>query len=875
MERRRYLSRLDESFKRLRGKHGTKKVVAVSLTGPPASGKTHLSRDYSVRWFEEKLKVHKQGLYLPVMLIKVQEQLLSLKNALKTLRNSAYIEREKKLKRIKDLGERGEVKIWIDEIVRSLKEKSAVEHAKGQEWFLVIDGASSWSELEFLRPIWEKIGTEELGCGRMLLVLQDRLPDNHKSEYMTEIQLDPGLDPYDSLSLLQQFFPNDDPKELSRAAEKLAHIPLSIAAAADKLVSIREYNDYPWREYLEHISSLENRDEIESEFVQTPDVANAYNKTLCTVLKDSLQQHIRPSPLERRSEDCVTFEDLFFLIGACGTQRIPKVLIKNFFLVLKRIEDEDEDGENAVFTVEWKKFKSCCLITEEGEGAITIHQVLNHILRDRTAKMCQTQHPPRQLKAVIEALQRSFEQSVRGSLGTPPSTSTDTSYATSLKEKVTLMPLFDEAYVFLQQYPKHFQESRVKFLLSYTELLQTRGDEHTTAEVLQDGLTVIEDVEVDDKSLKLQLKSSLGKALRSSDNPRAEDFLAKLIGEREEFNLNLKLGMHSLRSDPRRTSRPIYQKCKKNIEMLCGDLIELGYSLKDIKETLNLLKAEDTCMKCLEVVKKEGGDFAEDLEPLRLEALLLLAQVYQDLRKQEKSAAILTELLTVCEKDTPKVPNICTVLRTLTDMLMEEGPQMNVKKAQYFIQQALEMALELYPKDHPQVAYCWMTRGRVLIDVGDIEEALESLRKAEDITKSFSEDTPESAIISLVLYFRGRCYMMQYFKSHYTTENKLWLALETTKECLEKTEACSSFGPEHPQSAYTLVQLGELNLESGQLSQAFDCFTEAVKVFKKSQGENSRHVVCNLYDRLETVCYENNDLEGAQEYHCLKQPQAR
>ena len=88
-------------------------MVAVSLTGPPASGKTHLSRDYSVRWFEEKLKVHKQGLYLPVMLIKVQEQLLSLKNAPKTLRNSAYIEREKKLKRIKDLGERGEVEYGL------------------------------------------------------------------------------------------------------------------------------------------------------------------------------------------------------------------------------------------------------------------------------------------------------------------------------------------------------------------------------------------------------------------------------------------------------------------------------------------------------------------------------------------------------------------------------------------------------------------------------------------------------------------------------------------------------------------------------------------------------------------------------------------
>ena len=182
---------------------------------------------------------------------------------------------------------------------------------------------------------------------------------------------------------------------------------------------------------------------------------------------------------------------------------------------------------------------------------------------------------------------------------------------------------------------------------------------------------------------------------------------------------------------------------------------------------------------------------------MRSEALLLQAQLYQDLVRYDPS--LTDELLRACGEGAPPSDHNCQVLRTLTDLLLD-GPQPDVSKASLLIDRAICMGHQLYGNLHPMIAFSMMTKGRVLLELDKNEEALIVLMEALNVNDRLPEEVCEDTIFPLIHYFCGECYIQQgrYAEAY----EVLQISAEQTK--IPKV----GFGPGHPQNMVVLGQIG-------------------------------------------------------------------
>ena len=832
---------VDKTFQDLIVKRGRgNNVVSVVVSGPPASGKTQVCRTYATAAFEKRKD---RGLYLPVLLWKAgtaADLANSLRDSLKMLRNPDYLKRidpDSTLMHTTEQVYKHRLEYLLKEVLKVLKDKYSrrPDSEKNEEWLIVIDGASSYDELTGLMPclLSKRGASSQWGLGKLLIAVQERITD--KWQYMEEIRLGPGLSHSESLEFLKLSFPDDCEEDLKNVAGQLSHIPLSLAVAVETMKLLRKKEaSYAWQTHLDEnllrSNSVKNEDRKDPSHPQN--LPCQYNETLYQALKLAVKR----IGMEGNNAQ------LFFFLGLCEEGTVPLQLLKKLAVFLHG--DDREGSEDALFVQFDEDIRQNCLglILLDGDAGISVHHVLHVVLRDIAHFRLEGRTPAdesefetrRNVSAIIKAfcaLYQSIEQQLQGS------------YLDSVQDKLRLLPHFLAVFHNCIQYG--YQDATVPRFTGYVaQMLQLRRDGSQIREVLKTGITVAAAVTEIDIFAEVELKSMYAKELvEANEFPSAIDLLHETIRIRKD---------ELLQEEPQ-TSDDLDQYAR-NYKGLHGDLIALGYAFKDRGEEDDLFEAEKHINEVFELLERGRPVVfsSEDWVVMRSEALLLRAQLNQDLQRYDPNR--LEELLEESREGAPASQHNCQVLRTLTDLLLENGPQYDVSKAGILIDRAIDMGHHLYGEVHPMLAYSMMTKGRVLLEKVHYEDALKMLAEALSLNDRLPAMLRGNVIVPLVNFYRGQCYIHQ---------RRYKEAYDVLRESADLTKVPKyGFGPGHPQNAFVMDKLGQVCMHLMQLEEAKQYMEESLRMKERVFGESHPELNWN-YMQLESVAYEcNNDEEA-------------
>ena len=813
--------------------------VMVVLTGPPACGKTQVCREYATAVFEARLARSPDGLYLPVLFWKagsVTELAGSLRDSLRNMRNPAYLKQinpDLTLMHVTEQVSQHNLDRLLKEVLDTLKDKYKKRPAseKMEEWLVIIDGAFSYDQLERLMSPLFKCNTTRWGRGRLLIAVQDHLAVRHPCTM--EISLGPGMSPVESLHFLRLFFPDDREEDLQNVAKQLAYIPLSLAVAAETMKSLRD-NDasYTWQTHLEkNLLPSDSADVHASDPRHPKNLHCNYDQTLYQALK----QAVKRIGVEGNNAE------LFFLLGLCEEGTVPLQLIKKLAVAL--LVDEPEEGtEDALFVQFKEDIHHNSLLLLDGDAGISVHHVLHVVLRDSacaqlkgSASAAEQQFGTRhKVSAIIKALCSLYEATEQQSKA---------SYLDSVMDKLQLLPHFVAVFRTCVQ-SCGFQDATVpRFALYAAKLLQLRREGSEVRNALEIGIATTSAMKESIISAEIDLKS----------------LYAKELIEAREFSSAIKL-LHKNIEDRKKSDHTNLDQLRRNFAGLHGDLIALGYAFKDRGEEGDLVIAEKHVDEVFELLHRGRTDMADDsnVNQMHSEALLLRAQLYQDLARYDPS--LIDELLRACGVGATPSHHNCQVLRTLTDLLLD-GPQPDVSKASLLIDRAVDMGHRLYGDLHPMIAFSMMTKGRVLLELDKSEEALIVLMGAQNMNDRLPVEVREDTIIPLIHFFRGECYIQQ--GRYKEACDVLQISAEQTK--MSKV----GFGPGHPQNAVVLDKLGLVCIHLGQLEEAKQYIEQSLTLKMRIRG-NSHPALRWNYEQLENIAYEYGNDDEAGKFRALK-----
>ena len=855
MVRREVEGTVDRTFQDLLVMRGEEdNLVTVVITGPPACGKTQVCRKYASAIFKSRIREKgnpEEGLYLPVLLWKAgsaKELATSLHDSLKTIRNPEY------LKHIPDVTVmhtteqvyRHHLEDLLKEVLVALKDKynRRPKSEETDEWLIVIDGASSYDDLKRLMPsLLSEGSTIQWGRGKLLIAVQERLPVEYQEyQYIAEIPLGPGMSLAESLEFLKASFPHDSEEELKNVAEQLFCIPLSLAVAVETMKMLRKDNaSYTWQRHLE--KNLLPSVDVEPSDPRHPRKLHCqYNHTLYQALKQAVQRF----GVEGNNAH------LFFFLGLCEEGTVPLPLLKKLAVFLHG--DEEEGMEEALFVQfnEDIRHNSLGLILLEGDAGISVHHVLHVVLRDiarsRLEGLAQKDEQQfetrRTVSAIIKAFCAVYQSTEQQSQG---------HYLDTVQNKLRLLPHYIAVFQNCIQLYGYQDDAVPRFALYTAQLLQLRREGSKVQNILKTGITVTAAMREIDILAKVDLKSLYAKELvEANEFGPAIDLLHETIRHRKEQD---KLLQEAIVRNPEPTRSELDQ-WRRNFKGLHGDLVAIGYAFKDRGEEGDLAVAEEHVAEVFELLQRGRTEMAVygglDWGLMRSETLHLQAQLYQDIQRYDPS--LLDELLRMSEDCVPASHHKCQVLRTLTDLLLEDGPQHDVDRAGLLIDRAIDMGHELYGEVHPMLAYSKMTKGRVFLEMENYEAALKLLAEALSLNDMLPVEVSGNTIVPLVHYFQGRCYIQQ---------GRYKEAYDILKESAKLTQMSKDgFGPHHPQNTYVMDRLGQVCMHLRKLEEAKQYLEQSLCMKVRIQGKS--HPELNWsYLQLETVAYECNDDDEA------------
>ena len=820
-------------------------LVKVVLTGSPASGKTQVCRQYATALFESRMKKNSNGLYLPILFWKAgsaTELANSLRDSLRNIRNPAYLKRinpDLTVMHTTEQVSQHHLARLLKEVLDALKDKYNRRPAceEKEEWLIVIDGASSYGEVKRLMSSLFDDNSAQWGPGKLLVAVQERLSGRHQST--KEIPLQPGMSPAESLDFLTHSFPHDRKEDLQNVAEQLAYIPLSLAVAAETMKLLRKDDaSYSWQRHLEK-NILPSTDVDTSDHMHPKNLACQYDRTLYQALNQAVKR------IGHEGNNA----QLFFFLGLCEEGTVPVKLIKK--LAVAQLADEPEEGRDDALFVQFKEdIHHNSLILLDGDAGISVHHILHAVLRDNACARLTTKPTPENeqlfvtkhtVSAVIKALCALYQATSEQQ--------SQTSYVDSLQDKLQLLPHFVSVFSTCVQ-SCGFQDDTVpRFALYAAQLLQLRREGSEVMEALRTG---VKSMEGSSSSAGIDLYSSYAKELvEVNDFSSAIELLHKTIKDRKKQDVELQVAM----TGKHKTAPFELDQHRKNFVGLHGDLIALGYAFKDRGEEGDLIIAKNHVDEVFELLRRGRTDMADDssvdFSQMHSEALLLKAQLYQDLARYDPS--LLDELLRVSGEGAPASHHNCQVLRTLTDLLLD-GPQRDVSKASHLIDRAIDMGHQLYGELHPMIMYSMMTKGRVLLELGRYGESLTVLTKALDMNDRLPKEVRGNTIVPLVHFFKGACYIQQCrYEEAYDV---LQVSAERTK--MPKV----GFGPGHPQNMFVWDKLGLVCIHLGRPKEAKHYLEQSLKLKMRIRG-NSHHELRWNYGLLETVAYECDEDDDA------------
>ncbi|WP_214041665.1 FxSxx-COOH system tetratricopeptide repeat protein, partial [Methanoculleus sp.] len=604
-------------------------------------------------------------------------------------------------------------------------------------------------------------------------------------------------------------------------AESLGHLPLALAQACayieTKGLRVSEYNS---RYQRYHTKLLERN------------IPRDYPFSLVKTLEMSYQE------VEEQSKDA---SDLLLLCCFFGPSDIPLRMLtessERMHESLKSVLNDELLLDEAIETL------LCYSLIECKEGYISIHQLVQEVIRDRLDEDARRQWAEAAVQILNTAFPRRYNnpQNWQESFLLLPHALSAAGHAEDLN--VALMelgPLLSCAGFYLQARAE-FNESREAYERALRIDEKTYGPDHpNVAQDVNNIGTVLRDL--GDLS---GAKEYFERALRISEEAcRPKDYPNIAVSVN-----NIGAVLHAL-GDLKRAKEYFERALIINEQIYGSDHPEIATGLNNIGTVLRDLGDLPGAKEHFEQALRIGERTYGPDHPNVAKNVGNLGRALQALGDLKGAKGNLERALRISERtygyDHPEVAknvnNLGLVLHDLGDL----------KGAKEHFERALRINERTYGYDHPEVAKNVNNLGRVLHDLGDLKGAKEHFERALRINeRTYGYDHPEVAKnvnnLGRVLHDLGD---LKGAKEHFER------ALKVDEE---------NYGYDHPEVATDLINLGSILRDLGDLPGAKEHFGRALRINERTYGPDHPDVAKSV-SSLGFVLYDLGDLPGAREH---------
>ena len=252
-------------------------VSTVYLSGNPGCGKTQLARQIGHEIFSKRTDNTEDVIFVATLNAESMETLADSYIAIgRQLGITEYaltsLESSKRKK--------------PSETIQQLRRLIFPKVKKFSKWIIIADNVI---DLGLVRGFLPQTGSEEWGCGQVLITTQDSttIPQNAPHTYHESFS--EGMQPDEAVKLLEKVSQISDPEQAEIIAEVLDYQPLALAAAAYYVQTVVTSGspNYSWRDYLEKLTS--HREATENLLASEN---SAYPKTTMTAVKMAIQRAV-------------------------------------------------------------------------------------------------------------------------------------------------------------------------------------------------------------------------------------------------------------------------------------------------------------------------------------------------------------------------------------------------------------------------------------------------------------------------------------------------------------------------------------------------------------------------------------------------------
>lgn len=185
-----------------------------------------------------------------------------------------------------------------------------------------------------------------------------------------------------------------------------------------------------------------------------------------------------------------------------------------------------------------------------------------------------------------------------------------------------------------------------------------------------------------------------------------------------------------------------------------------------------------------------------------------------------------------------KRDKVAVLMRQLAEAKKNNNHEMTTA-LQQTIQTELDVALLMLIASNEralELAELYVQKGKSLLQDNKPKEALIQLQLAKSAIKSESQTPGPHPLRHIINVWIADAYRIQAELSQ--NANEKTAALESADRIIQNTYTKQSalLSKSHPQCAYTLQKMGDINVAKQDIVAAVDCYIKAIKIFQKDSG---------------------------------------